>query len=808
MRTQPGGFPGWVWTLLLAVAGALGSVALGRPVQDRSSSQPAIASGVGEQSLIGVQPEFFGVGGFVRPGGWAGVRVALQSSGDQVQNVVVRLHVPDPDGDVALYQRTIALNPGQPQYVWLYPRLPYSIGTSTIFTITVHESTESAGATSAAVGRQLAVARLQPSRVLDSDSGMQGSALIGLVGRVKMGLELYSERPPGGRGRLPGTSHEYLELVTDLTPAILPDAWMGLSPFDTLIWTEGSPAELSEETAQAVREWVHRGGHLVVVLPSIGERWTDPRGNRLIDITPRVTVTRRDEVDLDGYRAILTDSKALPLPKRAVVNVFTPVAGAAREEATPIIAGPDLAPIVVRRLVGTGMVTLIGIDLANTALAGRLDPRTLWHRILGQRADTLSSAEMSQLTDPAAKRDVDFLNRESVWVDSGIGSQINMTGDAGTGVLLAIIVFAVYLLVAGPLGFAALKRRDWQKHAWVAFVGAAALFTVVAWGGATALRPSGLNVRHLTFLDHVYGQSVQRAHGWAAVFLPEYGVARVALGDPQGPWRDVLAAWDDPEAVSSGVFPDSRSYVVQNRAEGSLRVPARSTVKQFEFDWAGPPTWKMIRPAGEGGVTLDSNGRLIGALTHDLPGPLTNVQMVLVQRQRPYVDLGDGGHMQFNTLAVKLAGAWDPGATIDLAAQFQGKANEIGDNYFGVLARGSKRGMNFDGTVRDLRSVLDNLRLVSWLPMIEPPTWTSRAGGGVKTVLQRRSTHGLDLGAWFTEPALLIVGEIENGPSPAPIMVDGRPSEAAGRTFVRWIYPLTGPPASPASDGQPQDEPN
>ena len=61
----------------------------------------------------------------------------------------------------------------------------------------------------------------------------------------------------------------------------------------------------------------------------------------------------------------------------------------------------------------------------------------------------------------------------------------------------------------------------------------------------------------------------------------------------------------------------------------------------------------------------------------------------------------------------------------------------------------------------------------------------------------------MDLGAWFTQPCLIVIGHIESGPTPTPVFVGGSgeggevgatEAPSVGRTVVRWIYPLAPDP--------------
>jgi len=740
---------------------------------------------------VQVEVESFGVGDTVRPGDWMGVRLRLIDDGDRVRAAGVRLHVEDVDGDTALMERRITLNPGRPVGVWLYARLPHGTGDGEAFTVTVHAL--AGDAADAPLGRRIGATRIQPRRLLDASRPM-----IGIVGRQRLGLQEYTTQTP--RSQWPPTSHELIALVADLVPQTMPDAWLGLASFETLLWVEGDPSSLTEASAQGVREWVHRGGHLVVVLPPIGQTWTDGRSNPLIDLMPRARVERRDQVDLEAYRPMLTDLRGVPLPDESTLHVFTREQDATPSEATPLLRGPDRAAVAMRRIVGAGMVTLIGFDLADRRLAGRLDAETFWHRVLGKRFNAFSLPEIEAI-QRTAERTPNFTSRQGVWLDSRIAAEINMTGRAGRGLLLSVALFVAYLLLQGPLGYTLLRRRGWTRHAWSLFVLIAGLFTIVAWTGAETMRPARTEIRSITLIDHVYGQPVDRARSWMSVLLPDYGQRRVSIEQPERAvgaapaWRDALSVWEDPMDPVSRAFPNPREYVVDARRPNSIDAPARSTVKQFRADWLGGPPFPMPRPVNGSEVILADAG-LRGVIEHDLPAALDHVQIVLVRGQKGYgrVDPeSPGGPLPADVRAWSLSEAWEAGRPLDLSTL--GEAS-TGEEFFDVLAARQSGGgsARAGGASAGLSTTAQQFDALTWGPMLAQPHWRVRRG--TERALQRRAAHTYDLGKWFTQPCLIVVGQMQRGPTPVPLRVEGREVLSRGRTVLRWIYPLAPRPVA------------
>lgn len=752
---------------------------------------------------VDISTEFFGVGNVARPGDLAGVRLALTDTAPTPRDVAVQLHVRDADGDRALYTRFVTLNPEEPMGVWLYPRLPWSLGGGSTLTVTVRRVDVGEDG-SLAIGRQLAAGRVSASKVVPDVGG-----LIGVIGRQALGLEQYAITP--SNYEVSASSHETKTIVADLLPAVLPDDWRGWCAFDTLLWSDAEPDLLGAAQTQAISEWVHRGGHLVIAVPGVGNPWASPR-NPLADLLPRASMERLVEADLRAYAHLLLGSPTKDTAAnfrmdadrlgKTTVHVFRVAPDAEVREATPVFAGPH-GVVAVRRLVGAGMVTLVGLDLAERSVRTTMRADAFWGRVLGERADTLTATEAEQAASDRFK----FTRRMGATrlVDAHIPRAISRTQSASVGLLVGLVLFIAYWLIAGPLGFAVLKARGLERHAWVMFLGTALAFTAVAWAGASWLRPKQAELLHYTVLDHVYGQPVQRARMFASVLLPTYGEERVSVGEPGADegWRQSLTPFIEPEAGTLVAFPDARAYLVDTRDSSSLTVPSRSTIKSFVTEWLGGPRWAMPRPVSPGQEPrLSESGSLAGALTHDLPGPLSDVLIIVVHGQTSEeqdlraADRGIKGRLKALATGRVKQGPWSPGETLDLAEFAPAPLAEPITDFLKRLTRYDS--LSLTGGEFTVTEAENALTLYS---VLEPPDYAADmpATGPVDAIIQRRIVHGMDLGAWFTQPCVIVVGRLENAPPPFPVSVnerrlDGTDLPASGRTVVRWVYPLAPDP--------------
>lgn len=727
---------------------------------------------------VSVDLELFGAGGVTRPGDWGGVRLALRDAGAEVRAVRVAMEFTDADGDRVFWQREATLNPGRAQGVWVYARFPFSLRSGDAVRVSVTDD-----------GREIASSVVSPQAVIDP-----ASALVGLIGRASAGLDRY--RVPSEPGATtPATGHEWIEFAIidpDQLGESLPDAWMGLAGMKTIVWTQGRADSVRAPSAEALDEWVRRGGHLVVVVPADGGGWENLSGS-LGELVPDAEFVRREGVDLGAYRALLTPDETASLPASAIVHEFRPRASSDTAGAIPILTGPDGGAVCVRRLHGAGAVTLIGIDVSQRDVAARLDPQRFWHRVLGERFDVLSNAQMDALRN--ADQPANFRNRTNVWVDDAVGVLISKTGRAGVGVLLGFGVFSLYWLAAGPGGFALLKWTKQAKHSWVVFVGVAGVFTAIAWGGAAALRPVRTEATHLSFVDHVYGQNEIRVRSWAGVLMPRYGETEVSI-EPAPGLRHALAPWDAPGTTSDS-FPDPRAYTIDSRRPESIAFPSRATVKQVRVDWLGAPGWGSVTPVRA--VALSDEGRLSGVLAHDLPTALEDVTLMLVLRQQAFRDPARGT-LQARTLAWRLADGWEPGVELDLAPlAASGAGTALGEDYLNRLSEGARSWAGLLGT-DDRRTAFNKLDMLTWGGMIGPPNYTSfNPARGTPALVHRRLGHGLDLSRWFTQPCLIVTGRVTSE-IPAPLLVDGRRPPTDGSTLLRWVYPLPADPPEAVED--------
>lgn len=756
-----------------------------------------------------------GVGGMIRSGDWTGIQVQMLDQGSSQREVILRVTIRDSDGDDAQFDRVVSANPGLPQSFWLYCWVPFQFDQAS-FEIHAFEAQESGGTQDGQLGyragRLLGVASVYNPIMRDP-----WVAIAGMVGTRQLGIDQYSITVDGRTWRPLG--HELIRVAPGLTTNSLPDRWQGLLPLDFLVWGSSTlrdhdPSTLTPERARAIRHWIQQGGHLIIMMPPSDDPWfggTHPLKSVLPDVE---RPTRKDGVDYESIRTLITESADIPLPKNGTLTTFKPASDAEPGTAVPILETVDGDVVAVRRHLGSGMVTVLGIDLGQGELRrlGLPDPESLWHRLLGMRGDIERPADMSEqlLSDVRSRTVLEF--------DNEISGEIAKTGRAIQGVFFGLVVFLIYWIIAGPGGFALLKSRKKSQHAWVGFVVMIAVFTSLAWMGASMLRPKKVNITHLTLFEQVYGQSTSRARTWMSVMLPSYGQSEISLRDPDdasvlasGRMGNLITPWQPSTSSASIVtgFPDNTGYRIESRSPESIRVPTRATVKDFRVDWGGVSEWSMPHPVIdsesfiEKPLILDGD-HVSGELVHNLPGELTNLTFFIVSQQSPI--LRSGQQLQGRMISRVTSwspqipgGGWGPGEVIEMLDYTKSTEPVRGKQpYFTSAVRLGVDALSIQGSRGSVMSRLKAARLIS---QFDPPRYGVTNDPVGNRLARRRQMHGWDLGMWFTQPCLIVMGELETdaedaGPegAPIPIFVDGKKVPASGKTLVTWIYPF---PANP-----------
>jgi hypothetical protein len=738
-----------------------------------------LAAGVSGQSgavSLRVAPEDVGLTGQVQPGQWTGMRLTLEHRGGEPRPVVCRWLVSDRDGDRVLARRELTLNPNRTQQAWLYAPLPAELARQPAWTVQVLSNDEQTLLATTRVGpRQQMPLNQQP---------------IGVMATTDLGLTAFTNR---------STRHEAATLLRGLKLENLPDRWYGLATLSTLIWTPqgGKPADIPDaDVSQALRDWVRRGGHLVLSLPAFNRGWGQSDLAELLPVGP----------DRMRRRTGLTPPSVLgPIRSEEPAEVDLTLFDPSGTDATVLARSADNNPFIVTGRHGLGRVTLIGIDLTDRAVRSMGLPFGkfgLWHRIFRWQAPVMSESVVK------AQRQNQKMNRPSgrqgVTLDKFLAPMIAMRNTAAPMLLGAIIVFLLYWLLAGPVTYFALKHRGLTHYSWLGFLAVVLLFLGVSWGGALSVQGDTSRASHFSVLTAHASQPSMHARSWLSLRVPRFGKTTVTLGEsvnsdsppPAGP--NTLAA-PGLARVSQGTgFADARQYTLDAADPHQAEMPFRATAKQLQLDYFGrvdsrqpgiTAGWGM--PTGE--LTLQNHWP-VGELGHGLPSKLHDVLMVYCPGE---------GEMPF----VWRHGDWPSGTVIDIGQSRQ--QNTLSELVKRPSTYGEKRNWEKEGFLGQLVAAkagqqfidLDPMRfsaadselikaieLLSFFQALPPPNFRKVELGDPPIGYERTDGRALDLTHLTQGRRLLVIGYLKSAPLPAPLTVDQESVPSEGWTVVRWIY--------------------
>ncbi|QQE11972.1 hypothetical protein JD969_00415 [Planctomycetota bacterium] len=750
-----------------------------------------------------LEPSDLGIEGVVRRGTWTPLRVTLLSNGAEHRTVLCRWRYEDADGDTVVAQREVTLQPQVEQTIWLYGHPPLTQSGKKPFVVDVIDKES---------GKQLDREVQVPKEVVTPLT-----SVIGVLGRSggMMGLERYRNQrgqtfiAPGQREPYI-TQHENFEIIASLQFDRLPDRWFGLSLFDTLIWLPqngGSPndARVNDAMLMGLREWVERGGHLVIMMPPAGQQWTSsPLGDMLpVTKTQLRALHEKPPTHLLGW----------PRAGRELIEIDMLALDVNPDDEQISVIAKDRKqnPLIATKMYGFGRVTVSGMDLSSPTLRmmNLQPPRydSIWNKIIGWQ---------TPLYDPNyIKEEIDAgrINgqRNTADLSRFIPSLITMKNTTGPALLLALLVFAVYWVIAGPVSFFALKAKRKHKFSWLVFTGVIGIFIAVAWGGAYMMRPTDAQVSHFSILDINTSTDEVHSHSWFSLYLPTFGDVKIELAPDQtiDINRNTISAPGVEVREIKSAFLDPQTYEVKASSPHVATVPFRSTTKTLEADYFGVLNEKQngleepwMTPTAN--LKLDSEMYPYGTLKNNFTFPLRDVVFIYAKGdgEMPVVwrlDKSDKKWFAGETITIS-----DPAAlkmVIQARNDYKNRSFKL-EGFLGKLFDGRRGdggmfgGLPQQNTAQQRRFSADRMtqmiEMMSFYTMLPPPDFRSKGQNPV-TIFQRPIGRKFDITDWLSQRRLIVIGYVDNESLPMPLTVDGEVIPSNGMTVVRWSHMLKKP---------------
>ena len=460
--------------------------------------------------------ESVGFDSLYRPTCWTPLLVKLKLDSGTSGTFELRVSQRDENGDFVIYTTRVTLTGGvgeQPFWSYFIPqpvlhglRVASIDELQDVLRVTVHDTS----------GKELAVLPVPKSLPRDVDpeydisSPIPGRKLILFVGdNSAVATEEFRQ------DKLMGTSESFETAKVSIDR--LPESVLGYDAVDAIVWLDGDPAKLRDGGStryDALREFVRRGGHLVVCTNRLWQTLGNFGDLMPVDVTDVQALTK-----LDALKAIALQNNRWKTPRdengdvlRGVINTWTtatgPIATARAIPRSGVLIetplrdptlrtldwGNDVrSPWLVRRGFGYGCVSFVAQDLGDVDPGALGRPRGwmhIWDAVHrdGQPDDRRPAPRPRRRFERRRRvRDQFKWSRPracATWA-TPLLRFLDLAGRSATLVTVAVLVLHVGYWIGGRSGRvpAAEGEAARQQYSWFAF-GALAVLATLAHAGA------------------------------------------------------------------------------------------------------------------------------------------------------------------------------------------------------------------------------------------------------------------------------------------------------------------------------------
>ncbi len=544
---------------------------------------------------------------------------------------------------------------------------------------------------------------------------------------------------------------------------------------------------LSPEQSSALRDWVARGGRVVLSLPAAPEATS-----RLLE--PFQTWL---PVTLASERNVIREFSSLEA--YAGRNLRVPFAGRlsaprVRLEHGAVLAGGRDDALLVRAPYGLGSVTVLALDLSQPPLSQWEGVFALGQRLLGDvtvsedRGDTkiVKQAQLSStgVTDLATQLhsiqdSFDGVTRVSPWFVMG---------------LLGLLLIAI-----GPLDYLLVHRLLRRPRAtWVTFPLWIALAALLASRGATAWNGTVLraNQFHLVNVDADTG--TYRSRLWTNLYSPVTTSLSCVNDSPIISAASIEEAntsqhhigWSGiPESTFGGMYRESGIELGRSRYSRTNDLLYGLPLVQWSSKSLLTEGSGSRKNLIESDLTSTGSGRLTGTLTHRLNGELEDWFLVYGNRVYRHCKTRD----DVKTLPLASGRLW----RVEQPSVFQ---RELRPFLTGQITVATRKDNSVYQDVSHRQTPYDPLSLDAG-SLARMLTFHDEAGGTKYTGLTNRLLEDEDLSHLIKLGRAILFGRLNGSASDLSIQPSNDSTNQPSRlenvkparetTFVRLVFPVT-----------------
>lgn len=402
--------------------------------------------------------------------------------------------------------------------------------------------------------------------------------------------------------------------VLPIQPDELPTESVLLDMLDTLVINDAATKEWSGGVVQAIKEWVARGGTLVLS----GGAGYAKSAEAFADITP---------VEAGGTTALATaDSLARaggePLSLAAPLTVSV---GKLKDGTESDIREGEL-PLVASRSHGFGNVIYAAFDPSLEPMSSWPGSAPLWSKLLQRNLSNLQGMGGAVMLG-------NTYNNNMMWNLKQLIDLFPSIKPPSFGLLIGM--FALYVLIVAPILYIVLAKLDRREWGWWMIPSVALLTGVLVFViGAGDKRNTAVHTIEIVELSSD-GQAV--VSGSTAIFSPNGGTVTADFGS-----KLPVRLYSDDNMSSGGTVVMNGEYQVRDDGSGLQAI------------WRNVPYWstrklwmdrRVADPAETGGIAVayeQENGSVKLVVTNDTTADLTNVSLLMNGTAQVIGDLKQG----------------------------------------------------------------------------------------------------------------------------------------------------------------------
>lgn len=374
--------------------------------------------------------------------------------------------------------------------------------------------------------------------LLDEDDAVIASAFAPLQ-RIQMAdhLSAVITNAAAGAVDLSGVrSGSFAGAQAFLTTADVPEHTGLFDAVDLLLISDADTGDLSDAQSLMLSQWVTSGGHLIV---TGGADWQATSAG-LADLLPLRPTGAQQVDELSAFTDWLGGDAALSDDTIIATGELT-------ADADVLLATDDGLPLVVRRLVGAGVIDYLTPDPNAAPLRGWSLLPQLWY--------TLASS-----APPQPSWIYGFMR----WDRAAEAARILPGFDLLPDILPLIVFVVLYIALVGPVNYLVLNRLNRREWAWITIPVLILAFTALAYVLGANLRGTEITLNQMTLVRSWANTDQARADSVIGMLSPQravYGLEMIGAVARPVPLPRVLPGGDVDASLQT-----TRANVLQSDA--------------------------------------------------------------------------------------------------------------------------------------------------------------------------------------------------------------------------------------------------